>query len=149
MTVSRSVDLDAVASDAAAEMNIRLGERYVVPLDMESLELAAHHKILIRLINARLAGGTLLMATATATEYHELHEYGKYLREQALLDLDLIVTGRIVLGGQSPSTVEIGVDAFTGPGIYNRDELSATESFEESYMRNAEFGQSWGPGRWS
>ena len=98
MTVSGSIDLDAVASDAAAEMNIRLGERYVVPLDLDAPELAAHHADLIRLINARLAAGTLLMATATATEYHELHNYGKYLRDLALVDLDLIVSGRIVSG---------------------------------------------------
>lgn len=149
MTVSGSVDLAAVASDAASEMNIRLGERYVVPLNITSPSLAAHHKIMIKLINARLAAGNLLMSTASATEYHELHNYGKWLREQALSDLDLIATGRIVLGGQSESLVENPMDQFTGPSVSNRDEFSAVEAFEDSFLRGEETGTAWGPGGWS
>jgi hypothetical protein len=148
LTVSGSIDLDAAASDAASEMNIRLGERYVVPLDIDHEDLASHHRDLIKLINARLAAGNLIMATATATEYHELHRWGEYLREMALTDLDLIVSGRVVLGGQTEQTTD-AADRYRGPSIVNHDDLSAVEAFEESFMRGSLQGQSWGPGDWS
>lgn len=149
MSISSGLSLDGFATDAASEMNVRLGERYVVPLDMEAPELAAHHKAMIEMINARLAAGRLLLAVTSPAEDRDLWNYGRYLVDLAMADLDLIVSGRVILGGQGDSTTESNLSDETGPLGYNHDQMSAVEAFEESFMRGNLIGQSWGPGRWS
>lgn len=148
MTIATGISLDALASDAAGEMNVRLGERYVVPINLDAPTLAAHHKLLLRLINARLAAGRFLLATTSPAEDRELHEYGMYLVNLAYEDLNLVSSGRVILAGQVDSTSESNLSDESGILISNHDSMSAVEAFEESFMRGNLIGQSWGPGVW-
>lgn len=148
MTIASSINLDAIASDAAGEINIALGERYVVPINMSAPDLLDHHKLLIRLINARLAAGRFLLAVTSATEDRDLWAYGKYLIDLAMNDIDRIVSGKTILGGQTDSTSTSDLSDETGPMISNHDSMSAVYAFEESFMRGNLIGQQWGPGSW-
>lgn len=147
MTIASSISLDAIAVDAANEMNISIGERYTVPLDIDSPALLPHHKLLIQLINARLAAGRFLLSITSPTEDRDLWAYGRYLVDLATADLDRIVSGRVVLGGQEDSTSESDVSDETGPMLVNHDEVSAVYAFEDSFMSG--IGGRWAPGQWS
>ena len=145
MAVSSTIQLDAVAADAADEMNVRLGERYVVPLDLDAAALLPHHRRLVEQINARLAAGRLIMAIASPSEDRDLHNYGKYLVDLAMGDLDLIVSGRVLLGGQEDSAVTTDPDAWRGPSIFNQDEESGVEAYVESFY-GGNWNSWWQPG---
>lgn len=145
LQVSSSISLDSVAEDAADEMNVRLGERYVVPLVLTAPELLPHHRKLIEQINGRLAAGRLIMSMASPSEDRDLHNYGKYLVDLAHGDLELIASGRVVLGGQAQSTAESSADDATGPKVYNLDGESGVEQFTEAFF-GGNWNNYWKPG---
>ena len=145
LQISSAIGLDSVAEDAADEMNVRLGERYVVPLNLASPSLLPHHKKLVEQINGRLAAGRLIMAVASPSEDRDLHNYGKYLVDLAMGDLDLIVSGRVLLGGQADSTVTTDPDAHAGPKVYNVDAESGVEQYVEAFF-GGNYSNYWQPG---
>jgi hypothetical protein len=145
LQISSSISLDSVAEDAADEMNVRLGERYVVPLNLAHASLLPHHKKLVEQINARLAAGRLIMAVASPSEDRDLHNYGKYLVDLAMADLDLVVSGRVLLGGQTASTVATDPDAHRGPSIFNQDDESGVEQYVEAFY-GGNWSNYWQPG---
>jgi hypothetical protein len=149
MTIASSISLDAIAANAAGEMNIAIGERYLVPLNLDAPALLSHHRLMIELINARLAAGRFLLSQTSPVEDHDLWAYGKYLVDLAQMDIDRIVSGRVILGGQTDSTSTSDLSDETGPMVSNHDSMSAVTAFEESFMRGNLIGQSWGPGEWS
>ena len=146
MSIASSISLDAIAKDAAGEMNVRLGERYITPLDLDAVALLPHHRRMVELINARLAAGRLIMSIASPSEDRDLHRYGQYLVDLAMADLDLIVSGRVILGGQTDATVTIDQDEHRGPSIANVDEESGVEAFNQAFY-GGNWSTWWAPGQ--
>lgn len=145
MAISTNISLDAVAEDAAGEMNVRLGERYVTPLNLSAAALLPHHKRMIELINARLAAGRLIMSIASPTEDRDLHRYGEYLIGLAMGDLELVTSGRVLLGGQTDAVTVIDQDKYAGPSIFNQDGESGVEMYVDAFYRGGTFTW-WSPG---
>lgn len=125
MQLGSMLDPQKAIDDAYAEMNIRIGMVYEMPLPMSLL--SDNNKNLLRLINNRLASGRLIMAAATGGEAQKVHAYGQSLVEMAFCDLALILEGTIPLDGATRST---DTDRSSIPTITSHDAVFATEVFE-------------------
>jgi len=71
---------------AEDEINSFLGVMYVLPLPT----LSAHNALTLKVTQARLASGRLILAMAQGGEDQELHAYGRHLVELAMNDLHRI-----------------------------------------------------------
>lgn len=125
--LSSTLSKESFLRDAFDEMNARLGFTYVLPLT----GLPVHAVTLLKMINARLASGRLLMSVAAPVEDNGIHQYGAWLIKEAYADLMAIVNGQIVLVG-AVSNVEPHPNAGT---IVNHDAESAFEMFENNVTR--------------
>lgn len=136
MEFSSALSKDGFIRDAADEMNSRLGFVYALPI----VGIAAHAVLLLKMINARLASGRLLMAIAAPAEDDSVHAYGQYLVKQAYDDLYAICNGQITLVGAT--TI---VDANpNSASITNVDDESAFDQFYNQAMRGT--SSYWVPG---
>lgn len=138
-----SVDPEKYVNAAADEMDSRIGFVYQLPLptvDTTPEPLSLQAAAILKNINNKLASGRLIMAQSIGAERHEVHAYGKSLVDEAYAELALVLNGALPLVGAPP--VE-GVDTTGGPAIYNRDEVSSVEAYEDEF-----FGQYgvWRPG---
>ena len=127
---------------AAGDMDSKLGYRYVTPIDTTALPV--HQLQLLMSINAKLATGRLIMATAVGGEDTAVHQYALYLVKEAEMDLMSIANGQVDL-----VAVEVDEDGNTLPGIdnptiadpfartptaWNPDSVSAQTEFEKSFF---------------
>ena len=96
---------------------------------------------MLKMMNARLAGGRLIMALAVGGEDRQLQAYGASLAQLAYDDLNRIVGGSVLLGGQAEVGPTRAVDI---PGIVNYDEESAVYAFENTVLGGGTWW--WGPG---
>lgn len=68
---------------AEDEIVSHLGITYALPLPT----LSAHNQLTLKVLQARLASGRLLLAMAAGGEDSELHAYGRHLVEMGMSDL--------------------------------------------------------------
>lgn len=139
LAISSSINVLGVIQDAANEIDSHLGELYVVPIVVASLP--AHQAGMLKMMNARLAGGRLIMALAVGGEDRQLQAYGASLAQLAYDDLNRIVGGSVLLGGQAEVGPTRAVDI---PGIVNYDEESAVYAFENTVLGGGTWW--WAPG---
>lgn len=125
--LSSTLSKESFVRDAADEMNARLGFVYILPIT----GIPAHATTLLKMINARLASGRLLMSIAAPAEDDGVHRYGEWLIKQAYDDLYAICNGQIILGGAVPAIDPNPNSAM----ISNHDEESAFEMYENSFYR--------------
>lgn len=129
VTISSTLSRMSYIRDAADEMDARLGFVYELPLPIGTLK--PHALTMLKMINARLASGRLLMSLAAPSEDDSVHRYGEWLIKQAYEDLYNLCNRSIDLVGAIPITD-------TSPNvaaIYNHDEESAVDAFEAFVMR--------------
>jgi hypothetical protein len=119
----------AYVQDAADEMDSIIGLQYVTPVILdENIQAQRAGFLLLKKINVWLASGRLLMALDAGGEDDQLHQYAKYLVEQALMALGQIQDGTVILPGADP--VNPGTDQrITGPQAAFQDDTSVVEQF--------------------
>lgn len=140
LMVGGDVEKGRFVDDASAEIDARIGQRYVTPLVLTSL--ADHSAKLVRQIANHLATGRLIMAVATPTEDNGVQSYAQYLVGEAQRDLLSIANGMIDLIGATPSDASATVG--NGPAVVNYDADSAVDTFYRFAMGGECVG--WTPG---
>lgn len=129
VTLSSVLSRESYVRDAADEMDARLGFVYALPLPLTQLQ--PHAITLLKMINARLASGRLLMSIAAPAEDDSVHRYGEWLIKSAYEDLYNLCNRTIDLVGATP----INDTTPEQVSIYNYDEESAVEQFYNTTMR--------------
>lgn len=115
--------------EAADEMDSIIGLQYVTPVVLDpNIQVQRSGFLLLKKINVWLASGRLLMALDAGGEDDQLHQYAKYLVDQALMALAQIQDGTVILPGATP--VNPGSDQrVTGPQASFADDTSVVEQF--------------------
>lgn len=112
---------------AAQEMDSIIGFKYETPVVVDNSPEGRPVTLLLKRINYTLASGRLLLALAAPAQDDQIQQYGKYLVDEALKALKMIVDGEILL----PGAPEVGGGTLksTGPVAYFEDDASAVETF--------------------
>lgn len=139
LTVSSAIDLNKVVRDAADEMDSKIGFVYKLPLPPN---LPQHIKTMLKMINARLATGRLILTIASPAEAQDLYRYGTHLIELAEEQLCGITTGKYAL----PGVEQIEDPTPGGARIINYDDESPFTVFEQQFMRGNRAMHGWTPG---
>jgi len=127
--VSGPVDPDKYVSDAADEIDSKIGHIYETPIDVtEGGPLSRPARLLLKRISNWLASGRLLMAAAAGSQKMELNAYANKLVSDATFALDQIASGDIILEG-APRRDGSEEPSSTGPQIHNLDPESNVEAF--------------------
>jgi hypothetical protein len=114
-------------------MDSIIGLQYVTPVVLDdSVPAQRAGFLLLKRINAWLATGRLLMALDGAGEDDQLHQYAKYLVDQAMLALSQIQDGTITLPGAVPVDPE-GEFRGTGPLAFWADDTSPVEAYQSVF----------------
>jgi phage gp36-like protein len=130
--VSKSVDQQKYVNDAADEIDMLIGHRYVTPVDLSALQRPG--KLLLKRVNVLLATGRLIIAVAAGAEGGRLNQYGSSLVKEALAWLEQIANGGILLEG---ATLTDSTNTTSGPSIKNKDTASGVDAFYENVMAPA------------
>lgn len=85
--------------EGAEEIDSKIGFRYATPVVAGDSALNRPTKLLLKKINAWLSSGRFIMAAATQGSDDQLQQQGLYLVTQALLALEQIADGTVVLPG--------------------------------------------------
>ncbi len=139
LRVGGTIDVEQVIAAASDEMDIRLGQFFVLPLPLSGFP--AHIQAMFKLIQSRLASARIIYPMASPQEDADLHRYAVYLEQLAMGDLALICGGSV----QLPGAVQLDGNTANGPSIYNRDGESAIDMFESAFMRSGSSAY-WEPG---
>lgn len=131
LVISSDVDPAKFVTDAAEEIDSKIGWIYETPLVLNNL--LRHESLLIKGINNRLASGRLILTLDIAGEGTSLHAYGLRLVTEANGDLLLIANGQLDLS--APKIDNPGKNKNNTPTISSRDAASAVEAFEDRFMR--------------
>lgn len=127
--------------DAADEINLRLAQRYSVPVVFGTVEEQAKYaatSLLLKQLNTHLATGRLVMAMDARGENESLHAYGASLVAGALELIKQILAGEINLEGAKPVNGDAATDVGTSrPMISNLDPFSQVEAFYGMAQRPA------------
>lgn len=112
---------------AAQEIDSIIGFKYETPVVVDNSSEGRPVTLLLSRINYTLASGRLILALAAPAQDDQIQQYGKYLVDEALKALKMIVDGEILL----PGAPEVGGGTVgpTGPIAYFEDDASAVESF--------------------
>lgn len=121
---------------ACDEMDSRLGLRYVTPIILD-VNVPAQRPgfLLLKRINAWLASGRLIMALDAGGEDDQVHQYAERLIKEALLALDMVVDGTIIIPGAEP--VNPDAPQITGPLAAWGDDTSPVEAYDETFGNHA------------
>lgn len=132
---SRSLDKGKFVQDATDEIDSVIGSRYATPVNMsDSGPVARHSRLLLKRINVHLSTGRMILAVASATEQSSVHAYGARLVRDAVVALNKIADGTVLLVGAP--LVEGQIEGQAGPSAYQPDE-SAVDAFEAFAMGGA------------
>jgi hypothetical protein len=118
--------------DAADEINLRLANRYRVPVvfTAEQQQLYAATLLFLKQLNVHIATGRLIMALDARGENDTLHAYGASLVSGALELIQDILKGDISLeGAVSLNDLENVDHGSTRPALANLDPFSQVEAF--------------------
>ena len=133
LTVSASFPKQKYVDDAADEMNIKIGKRYDLPIDVNSLSQPS--RLLLKRINNYLASGRIILRLAISSEQTKLHELGAAWVKEALDALCEIAEGKsdLVLTDGSVLETDPYLDTQVGPKTTNVDDSSPTDSYYEYF----------------
>lgn len=129
MPLSSAIDPARFVADSADEIDVRIGRIYTTPVDVSTLEPTA--KLTLKIANARLASGRLLMAQAQAAQDDSLNAYGMYLINEAEATIESIESNRLPLDGAETRDDIIDTPA---PTIRNHDATSPVEAFYDEFL---------------
>lgn len=128
-------------SDAADEIDSRIGFVYQTPVDLDQNDPTTRPaRLLLKRINAHLATGRLILALDAGGEDDRLHAYGYSLVQESIEALASIAEGKISLEGALP--VEDDSPRVSTVIVNNIDEESNVEAF---YDRVASPTYGYGP----
>lgn len=128
MTLSSAISPARFIADSADEIDVRIGQIYVTPVDLGNLETTA--KLTLKIANARLASGRLLMAQAQAAQDESLHAYAMYLIKEAEATITSIENSRLPLDG---ALVRDDLLDTPAPAVANLDLHSPVEAFYDEF----------------
>ena len=133
LTTSASFPKQKYVDDAADEMNIKIGTRYDLPIDLNSL--AVPSRLLLKRINNYLASGRIILRLAISSEQVKLHELGATWVKEALDALEKIACGSVDLYATDGSAIETDpyLDVVHGPIVSNIDDASPVDSFYDYF----------------
>lgn len=127
---------------ASEAMDAKLGYIYEVPVATDTLP--PHQALLLKTINAKIATGRLLMASAQGTQNSEVNAYAAYLVREGEMDLAAIANGQVDLNAPRVDDAGVGVGVVEDPtvsdmnartpGAFNPDSMSAVTAFEKNFM---------------
>lgn len=113
---------------AADEMDSILGLQYVTPVVLDENNPKQRPAfLLLKRINAWLATGRLVLALDAGGEDDQLHQYGKRMVDDALMALNEIAKGDILLPGGEP--LNPAEEKNNGPVASFADDASYVESY--------------------
>lgn len=135
---------------AADEIDAQIGHIYVTPILFDEstpalVATARPAKLLLKKINLLLASGRIILDMAAGGEDGNLQAYGKSMHDEAVLLLNDITSGKIVLAGAPLLPDPDGSTADNGPTIAQDDSYSLVEGFYERYSRNHVFPPAYVP----
>lgn len=132
MPVSSFISKQKFINDSADEIDVRISRIYVTPIQLTTLNRIS--KIVLRICNARLASGRILMAQAQANQDDSLHAYAMYLLNEADATLEALEAGRLTLEGAEQHE---DLQTIAGPTIENLDKDSPVEAFADAFLGGA------------
>jgi len=100
LKISSDVIVNEYREEAYNDINMRIKSLYIIPIDSVDTNDLAY----LKSIEARLAAGNILIAVSTVDELEDVHEYGKFLIDQATSRIDELVKQNIVLKGATKDT---------------------------------------------
>lgn len=135
LLISNKVDKAKFVTDAADEIDSKLGFRYKIPLTPipPATVLPIHQILLLKGINNKLASGRLILTLDITAEDRSLHAYGLRLVTEAMNDLMLIANGDIDL--TVDPLLPANEDDSKVPAIKNFDAESGVDAFYNQVMR--------------
>lgn len=116
--------------NAAEEIEAALGHIYVTPFVIEETVANRPSILFLKKLNWLFASGRFVLDVAAAGEMDNLHAYGKRMLDEANLMLKALLSGEVVLAG-APLLNGDQQSGFTGPVIFNEDEVSLVSAFYE------------------
>jgi hypothetical protein len=146
MILSSKLSPAKFLQDSADEIDVRIGRIYVTPVVLSPPTPANRlARITLKLANARLASGRLLMAQAQAAQDDSLHAYGLFLLNEAEAAISAIETNRLILDG---AVFRDDLTDTPAPSIRNVDSTSPVEAFYTEVMGGSYFDSYpiWRPG---
>lgn len=124
MPISSAISPARFLADSADEIDVRIGRIYETPIQISELEPTS--ALTLKIANARLASGRLLMAQAQAAQDDSLHAYAMYLIGEAENVITAIENNRLPLDGAEVREDLIDTPA---PKVTNPDAASAVDAF--------------------
>jgi hypothetical protein len=116
-------------SDAADEIDSKIGFIYVTPVDVSDGSTAVRPvRLLLKRLNVFLATGRLLMTVDAGGEDKTVHAYGLRLVTEAENSLAMIASGQLPLDGAARVDDGTGAQPL-GPIIGNKDAESYVDAF--------------------
>lgn len=100
LKISSDVVVKDYREEAYNEINMRISNLYVIPIDSTDTNDTAY----LKAIESRLAAGNILIAVSTVDELEDVHEYGKFLIEQAFNKIDELIKQTVILKGATKDT---------------------------------------------
>lgn len=143
--VGSTVNIDAYITSAAEEINIKVGQRWQVPVSPQNIPANYTTIKFFKRMNAQLATGRLLMSLSANIERDKVHAYATRLINEVQAALKSLVAGEIIL--PSMSLLE-GPDFNPAPVLFgNQDAVSGVDAFYAMAMpaglRNPTQTQPW------
>ena len=129
MTLSAAISAAKFIADSADEIDVRIGRIYTTPIVFADLDTTS--KLVLKIANARLASGRMLMAQAQAAQDDSLHAYGMYLIKEAENTIGSIENNRLPLDG---ATLRDDLIDTPAPSIRNHDADSPVEAFYDEFF---------------
>ena len=121
------IDKSSYIQLAADEINIVLGQRYVVPVAVPIGPEFEPSRLILKQINIFIATGRLIMAAAAGGSDTDIHAYGFSLLKQGQTMLMKISSGEVGLLGATPSAG--GPSETSGIPLVSGDAVSSVDSF--------------------
>lgn len=133
LTVSQTFPKQKYVDDAADEMNIKIGTRYDLPIDLNTLSVPS--RLRLKRINNYLASGRIVLRLAISSEQTKLHELGATWIKEALDALEAIACGKddLLLVDGTPIETDPYLDVSVGPIVTNVDAASPVDSFYDYF----------------
>lgn len=100
LKISSDVVVNDYREEAYNEINMKISNLYIIPIDSTNVNDIAY----LKSIESRLAAGNILIAVSTTDELDELHNYGKFLIDQAVSKIDELIKQTIILRGATIDT---------------------------------------------
>jgi hypothetical protein len=100
LKISSNVIVKDYREEAYNDINMKLRSLYAIPIDSTDSNDLAY----LKSIESRLSAGNILIAVSTVDQLKEVHEYGKFLIDQAYKKLGAIMKEEIILTGATKDT---------------------------------------------